>query len=259
MIQIIPYKYKQNDYIPLKEDTTIIESGTSVSDYIFEGYSKYGKEDTGSEIDWEYIPFNFRRDERIKELKNALKEVFAPGSAPSDGELVSNYLIYKDKIIASFKKVKGSFNTNSMVLFSGIRRNRIRQSICRFTAQTECERGCCACNDMDYCCYRFKKPNGCLYTGDYDASGKEKWQELYNAYLNYWNYMGCIQIPHHGSKHNYNSQFSEFDSYKIISAGSINKYGHPHSFVIKDLLLNYNQVYIVNEKRNSQVDILCNY
>lgn len=60
---------------------------------------------------------------------------------------------------------------------------------------------------------------GCLYMGDYDASGNYKWKELYEAYDTYWENIGCIQIPHHGSKHNYNSKLAQLDAFYVMSAG----------------------------------------
>ena len=94
--------------------------------------------------------------------------------------------------------------------------------------------------------------------GDYDASGTQKWKELRDAYNEYWGYIGCVQIPHHGSHHNYNSKIAELNAINVISAGYENSYRHPHSSVIKDLMLNDCVVHIVTENIGSQVDLKVN-
>ena len=89
--------------------------------------------------------------------------------------------------------------------------------------------------------------------GDYDAKGESKWCDLKNAYEKYWAYIGCVQIPHHGSYRNYNNEFSKLYSYFVISAGISNKYRHPSGSVVKDLILNNKVPLIVTEMRNSEV------
>lgn len=106
------------------------------------------------------------------------------------------------------------------------------------------------------CCYNpycFSFASGCLYTGDFDASGSQKWQELSNAYDKYNNFIGCVQIPHHGSRYNYNHQLLKIGNsgYYIISSGEKNKYRHPHDLVIKDILFDGKYPIIVTESKGS--------
>ncbi|MDE5985469.1 MAG: hypothetical protein K2H13_09470 [Eubacterium sp.] len=154
----------------------------------------------------------------------------------------------QNAIIDAYKKVKGSLNANSMVLFSGIRDNNIHQwSINLYHKFCYCRHKC-----IDFYDYYLRK-NGCLYTGDYEADGKFKWSELKNAYSRYWEYIGCVQIPHHGSYRNYNQEFALLDAYFVISAGFKNKWRHPSGSVIKDLLSKNKYPLIVTEHHNSEV------
>ena len=84
-------------------------------------------------------------------------------------------------------------NTNSMTLFSGEKREG------KLVQMVYGE------DEMDACYASVN--SGCLYTGDYDASGNEKWDRLKNAYKNYWDEAGVIQLPHHGSQNNFNAKF----------------------------------------------------
>ena len=77
-------------------------------------------------------------------------------------------------------------------------------------------------------------------------------KELKKAYSEYWDYIGCVQIPHHGSYKNYNKEFALFDAYFIISSGLNNRYRHPSGSVIKNLLLNNKYPQIVTEQQSSE-------
>lgn len=200
--------------------------------------------DLSEKMDWELIPFNFRQKDRIETLKAAIAEIFhCRGECSEENleELICYSSENKDKLKEVYRRVRVNFNTNSMTLFSGRRDHRFSQSYAL-------PKHFCCCN----CC---RKENGCLYLGDYDTSGAAKWEMLRKAYDKYWKYIGCIQIPHHGSSHNYNEEISNLDAINIISAGMKNSYRHPHSSVIKDLIMKDRTVHIVTENIGSQVDL----
>ncbi len=195
--------------------------------------------------DWFYIPFNFRHKDRTNMLEKELTRL-------SKNECVDLYDLQdiwksgsdymRRRIQEAYTRVPGSFNTNSMVLFSGTNETHTLQHMV-FPHISD---------PWHFFTYNTKN-SGCLYTGDYDASGKKKFNELYAEYKTYWEYIGCLQIPHHGSRYNYNSAFSTLDAYHIISASKKNRHQHPHSYVIKDLLLNNSYPYIVSEDVGSAV------
>lgn len=77
------------------------------------------------------------------------------------------------------------------------------------------------CND--YCMTVWSGPilnshDGCLYTGDYNA--KKNFARLYNAYKSQWCNTSIVQIPHHGSKYNYNHLLSSPCFMNVISASA---------------------------------------
>lgn len=69
----------------------------------------------------------------------------------------------------------------------------------------------------------------------------------------YWDSIGCVQVPHHGSKHNFNPKLLEFRCIYVISAGFSNRYRHPHESVVKQFLFNHVMPYIVTEKDESEL------
>lgn len=235
------YQISENEQGQNRLDATTISSGNNVANIIFENtthnHSIYEE--------WVYIPHNFRQTDRIKQLQDELNKLFGKSMDNEDIQAIweNGTEIERENIRNSYKAVEGSFNTNSMTLYSGIKERCLGQSV----ANTICFRHCCNCNLKDI---------GCLYMGDYDASGKYKWKELISAYATYWNNIGCVQIPHHGSKHNYNKELAKLDAYYIISSGMNNRYQHPHSCVIKDLLFNRKVPYIITENKSSELHLV---
>ncbi len=197
---------------------------------------------------WKYIPFNFRETSKLPILCTALKDTFKGilGDDVAVGDIVD--LVKKDPsqlplLKQAYQKVPGTFNTNSMTLLSLCENSNIVQQLLSPYRLMPIYYGPC------HMCYFDAHPNGCLYTGDFDASGKQKWSELYGAYASYEKYIGCVQVPHHGSRYSYNHQLLSFgySMFYIISAGERNKYRHPHGSVIRDILVSHKYPIIVTE------------
>ena len=152
-------------------------------------------------------------DTRFPELVAELIENIKKGKAKTD------FSALLKGIRAVYKKI-GHFNVNSLVLYSG----------CDNTSGLLIERPrrCPNCKN--------DKP-GCLYTGDFDA--KHHWEVLENSLKNEWDSIGCIQIPHHGSEHNFNSNFLDNKIFPgpalchVISARCGQGSKHPSSSVLK--------------------------
>lgn len=220
---------------------SIIRSGTNV-------VNRMGFDNENELFEWEYVPFNFRQKSRYSELIDELKKEF---EEDIDLDIVWQLVKSDNENIKKFKnaycRISGSMNTNTMVLYSGTKNKNIIQRIYNRNCRG-CPYPCC-----DMSCQLYSS-SGCLYTGDYDASGNEKWQELKTALNEYWNTIGCVQIPHHGSKHSYNAELINCcnSRFYIISAGKNNRYRHPHSFVVKDMLFKGIQPFIVSEEKNSE-------
>lgn len=158
----------------------------------------------------------------------------------------------KKNIIKAYKEV-GPLNSNSMTLFSGIKGHAMCECFnrCRNLRRRLC--GKCGIYEI---CEMCLKEAGCLYTGDYDAGTKKKWNELSRAYEKYWSYIGCMQIPHHGSKKNYNPNITKLDAFMIISAGKKSQYNHPDDRVLKDLIMNGKKTHVVTEEEATIVRLL---
>lgn len=259
----IPHLYQILENNEDNEDSTLnnidasnIASGKNISDIVF------GSNDRKT-IKWIYIPFNFRETERCSRLKAALANKLGKNYSCDDLlELAKKDSRKISEIKAAYKEVPGNFNTNSMTLLSAIEEDRIIQRLYR----GDCMYGCncvCGCNCMCGCnCCGNKFANGCLYTGDYDALESRNWKEFDDAYSGYYHYIGCIQIPHHGSRHNYNHKLLEIGNhvlYYIISAGKRNVYRHPSASVLKDILTSNKYPLIVNEYAGNTAHFIINY
>lgn len=244
LFQIAEYNTQDNEERFNGIDVPVIRAGENVTAKI-----KGSKSELIPSM-WEYIPFNFRQKSRIEDLFKALCHEFGYEVNVDDLQwLWKENALNRKRIKNAYRVVKGSFNTNSMTLFSGVRNENIEQQL-SFNSRS--------CYSHSYPCYCNKRAtiNGCLYTGDYDASGTHKWMELQNAYRQYLKYIGCIQVPHHGSRHNYNHELTNFNAFYIISAGYKNIYQHPHSSVLKDMLFEAIHPFIVNEHRGSAVYLI---
>ena len=56
---------------------------------------------------------------------------------------------------------------------------------------------------------------GCLYLGDFNA--KKYFLDLHHAFYQVWENIGAIQIPHHGSWHNYHEKLLAENTLAIVS------------------------------------------
>lgn len=225
----------------------IIPSGEDVS------YRLLPNDNKEVMYEWQYIPYNFRQKARYDDLLNELERAFNKRLTLNNIlKLVENdpkNCIVKIKKV--FKKISGSLNANSMVLFSGPKYKRMAQV--KYDVYRPTRFKCCASE----CCFNHIVKPGCLYMGDYDANGERKWDDLVNAFMEYWELIGCIQIPHHGSRHNYNVELTnDRTRYYVISVGTDNKYRHPHDYVIKDMLFKGSLFSIVTEQKESEASFI---
>ncbi len=189
---------------------------------------------------WKYIPYNMEHTkEKIEEFEKRIKQDFPEVISFEDSPELLNDI----KKIQKLKKcydILGDVNTNSMLVLS----TKDNISI-----------------GVDLAELKISEVHpGCLYMGDFDCNGK--YTDVENAYGNYLKSVCIIQIPHHGSKINYDSKIatSKEAVFYIISVGSTNKYKHPSFSVIDDLLLKKDcMVFTVTEKMDSGVFFLITY
>lgn len=193
---------------------------------------------------WEYIPYNFERVNRLKELKKYEPFKSTPLKKLCSSLQTTNKNKRKakiEKMKKAYMKVPGGLNSNSMILYSGINNKGIIS-----VSQGVNKKNCCPpCCEMDNV--------GCLYTGDYDASKVDTFNDLKKKYESYWYSIKFIQVPHHGSEKNFNSGFLGINKYFVISVGLKNKYKHPSVHVISEILLSGGNLLIVTESSRSIV------
>ncbi len=192
-----------------------------------------------SEFDdkWFFIPFNFEYSKYSNKIEKALSLI-----GVNIGNIQAKLKTDKDRIINIYKTIlKGSknFNSCSLVLYSGT--ENLNSNLLSFNSYG----------------FPYSILNGCLYLGDYNAKGKEHWDELYKAYNSYWNNLGTIQVPHHGSSYNYNNRLNS--TRNLISIMCANSNGkHPHASTVKSIVQNYGVPIIVTEEPSSRfIEKIC--
>lgn len=197
---------------------------------------------TTTENNWQYIPFNssnkdggikdaIRRDTRFSTIWNA--------SGTINIEQLS--MVIKDIGIEECKRIYQSIygeshNSYSMTLFSGK-----NCEICHLRVLKLLDK----LNPKN--CHK-----NCLYMGDYEAANDNYFSQLKNFYNKYWNHIGLIQVPHHGSENNLNKGLYSHARICIISAGETDKYGHPDKPTLDVIMGNNSIPIIVTENQNTK-------
>lgn len=222
--------------LEINETRTQIQSGTPLT---INGFN-----------DWVYIPFNYQYKTRSNEFQNKLHN-----EGVDVGKLKTNsdYLLYgitdveKKKIIGVYngrgiykgKGVSGNINENSMFLYSGPSCEKDLHKHSWIRGDYRCDLFRCYVN-IDSHSHRA----ACLYTGDGDLNKVD----IRKIYRRYWDLIGTIQIPHHGSGKSFKATpFDEGGFLCPMSVGNKNSYGHPSPIVISELFLKRNFPILVTE------------
>lgn len=219
-----------------------VRSGEDVSGRIFGGERP---------ADWRFVPFHFRERERRQRLKDSLTARLGTCDPEELLGRLESAPRCRAEIREAYAEVPGSFNTNSMALFSGTRDRGAFQFLGEeepFLVRRDRRRfwyvnsGC------------LMRP-GALYLGDYEAAGAQKWRALRDAYQDYFPEIGCLQVPHHGSRHHFHSGLLGLEHCQlyIMSAGCRNPFRHPAGSVIKQIVLSGKRPLVVTEQQESMV------
>ncbi len=203
---------------------------------------------------WGFIPYHFREKSKLICFMNNLKSEKIQKEELTGDKFQKNWedINFRNKLISVYDKVPGSRNTNCMVVYSG----PLSKFNYRFYGIKLCKSIFCICRRCFMRSLYMNTDVGCLYTGDYDAKGKQKWNQLKHCYRQYWNLIGLWQIPHHGSNLSYNNAISKLHKLYVISAGHGNNHGHPHKEVLEDLDRYDCQVFIVNQFKYSKIEFI---
>lgn len=205
-----------------------------------------------NQIEWEYIPFNFKNDKLIRDIENSYRNI---GRAVPDASRIDDVeLVIAKGIFDIVLKSGPKRNAHSMILYSGA--NNPCDWTLRALFNNFCGRFCCHRSRLFY-----DNATGCLYFGDFDLNIKEAISEISKKYnIDRVKDNICImQVPHHGSIHNFNIDiFNSFPriNFLFISAGENNRHRHPSSTVVKDILRTGRFLRLVTENKSSMLQFI---
>ena len=193
---------------------------------------------------WRFIPFNYRADERMKKFKDELLKRGCPIN-----EIVKRYLsgdykdvkealedmrkVYKD-VKEVYKDVCGGLNESSMILYSGKEKEDViymdKPSCSHYVLETE---------DGNFLISfsRIRSQSGCLYMGDINLNRDSIVADIIRKLGQHLNFVGTLQVPHHGSEHNFSADILLPNMfYAVFSYGKNNSYKHPSVEVLRQVL-----------------------
>ncbi len=199
---------------------------------------------------WKLIPYNYESKSRRVVLEEALlKEGFST-SGISKLKSDSKYTLKSIKrdvgLSASkngkiFRKVynslTGGINQNSMLLFSGVT-NTTKLQICqdinyKLKNPMRFESDCVYWKRALSLKEEARGKVSCIYTGDSDLN----LVKIKTIFSEFWDTVGTIQVPHHGSKNNFEYSLLDNEHYYFpISVGIKNTYSHPSPDLVKDIV-----------------------
>ncbi len=197
-------------------------------------------------VQWVLVPYNYQDKIRQAVLLDKLeKKSFDLDRLKNDPNYVLDNLTEpstRKELQSIYDQLAGKINQNSMLLYSGPLSIKDKKELC-FCDHTPID----AFYHYIFCHTCIHK-SGCIYTGDCDFNNF-KLKDIYPSYVEY---VGIIQVPHHGAKKNFNLKaFEDFDKVMCpISHGTKNR--HPDAEVVKELIINGFKVISVNEKKESE-------
>lgn len=213
--------------------------------------------------DWVFIPFNYKYKDRSKEFLSLLKKHHANRVRNNPNHILD--LSIRKKIKTIYTKIRGKINQNSMFLYSGPQKENSqcyqgvywdlrllspfstpsRHPFPSLSKYSFINLNKYPLKDSLPCQYNV----ACLYTGDGDLNKVD----IEKIYRDYWNLIGTIQIPHHGSLKSFNESILK-DQYFLcpFSVGENNSYGHPSGKVISKILSYASFPLLVTEDTDSE-------
>ena len=206
-----------------------ILNNKSIDDYNDGEHIASGTELKFPETDWIYVPYNIEHKERHDKVIRLLQK-----HNLKEDELKADSNNYIENNIKEIRKVyralPGGINSNSMYLYSGPMKELSGYiDTIEFYYKT-----------LRNSEYRI----ACVYTGDGNLDIVRR------TYKKYWNNVGTIQLPHHGSEKNYDYNLLNMSKEKYLffaSFGNNNTYGHPSKEVIMHINENESVFFPVSE------------
>jgi len=175
--------------------------------------------------DWMFLPYNMDYFKRNSDLVTKLIGWLNQNNYSLQD--LNNDQFYKwlfrnnghrRQLAQIYRSLNGSINENSMLLFSGPSQKhyQCKMSVAHYPLHPPLR-------------WLIAQP-GCLYTGDFNL----KQESLHASYGSYFNRIGTVQIPHHGSEHSFDlNNFHAQDMICPVSHGTM--FGHPDPTVLCEI------------------------
>lgn len=176
--------------------------------------------------DWIFIPFNYKYKDRSKEFLGKLKDNHIDINELKNSDY--DHTEHRETIKNTYEEV-GDINENSMFLYSGP--TTYKKNFKYTYLYRPNKHYCYFCFHLFYDIKQDKV--ACLYTGDGNLNEVIA-KEIYGE--KYWDQIGTIQIPHHGSLLSFNSNILKDNVFCPFSVGKNNLHGHPSAKVISEIL-----------------------
>lgn len=194
---------------------------------IINSRSEYDAKRLSSFVDWMFLPYNMdyfnRNRDLVQNLIEWLKQNHYSLEDLNDEQFFDRE--HCKQLAGIYKSLKGTINENSMLLFSG-----------PLQQQNQCEvRVMCHAYSTGGWCYGcwLDRSSGCLYSGDFNL----KLEALSKSYGPYFDRIGTVQVPHHGSERSFDlNNFHARGMICPVSYGVNNQFGHPDQTVLNEIV-----------------------
>ena len=215
------------------------------------------------DINWFFIPFNYKQSERRKQFECAIER---KGISLGDIDTIDKIASQKQLLRRAYNSIEGDLNENSMILFSGsvaCWNTAHCMGKCLNLFHPRCHFYYCDRYSINYCNYGQHRlgadsrifQSGCLYLGDINLNKGDLIEDIGTRLKFFLPCLGTIQIPHHGSKHNFDNSILKLGNihFAVFSFGKKNRYGHPSASTVRDVVLSGPIPCAVTENLNSTV------
>ena len=115
--------------------------------------------------------------------------------------------------------------------------------------------------DYHYHYYHLRLSASCIYFGDIDLNSPGITNDIHKRLTKLLPIVGTIQVPHHGSVHNFDPAFFSPNTLEgrmvaIFSFGTTNKYGHPSAKIISDVFPIARPILVTEELNSIAIQVL---
>ncbi len=199
---------------------------------------------------WRFIPFSYKADERMKKFEDELLKRGWPIMEIGKRCLSGDYKALKD-MKEVYKDVCGGLNESSMILYSGKEKEDIiytdAPSFLHYFPKMEKQ------ISLEVLIWGGSQ-SGCLYMGDINLNRDSIVADIKGKLGQHLNFVGTLQVPHHGSEHNFSADILlPSMCYAVFSYGKNNSYKHPSVEVLRQVVAKYIFPLLVIEDSSSQV------